>query len=158
MGWIPKCMPRWNANPFRFMKFPSVLLTDGCHINQAVSQSGQWPSGMASFFFLSVFFLFTEENSEIFQTGERKERKSSPLHHFHHFHHHVHIHLFHLPSEVKNIATRGQHEFRKHSGFLGEKKKKDGNYSGRAIKATLCFWSPIIGSVMINMPRLLNLC
>lgn len=157
MGWIPKCMPRWNANLFRFMKFPSVLLTDGCHINQAVNQSGQWPSGMASFFFLSVFFLFTEENSENFRTGERKERKSSPF-----------ITsttsttmstcIFSLSRlKSRTLPLEGSMNLGNTAALLGKKKKKDGNYSGRAIKATLCFWSPIIGSVMINMPRLLNL-
>lgn len=106
------------------------------------------------------FFLFTEENSVIFQTGERERKKGK-------------VHLF-VTSTISTIMStfifsishlksgalplEGSMNLGKNSSFLGKEKKNDGNYSGRAIKATLCFWSPIIGSVMINMSRLFNLC
>lgn len=65
------------------------------------------------------------------------------------------LHFFSTSSfEVRITATRGQHEVKKQLRFL---KTTKGNYSEKAIKATLCLWSPITHSVMINMSCLSNL-
>lgn len=124
MGWIPKCMPRWNANQFTFLKFPSLPLTDGCHINQAVNQGGQWSSGMAPFFFLSVFFFFSGGTQKSF-TQERKKKENvhpfttSPISTI------VSIFIFsisHLKSRA--LPLEGSMNLGKTAAFLEKKKKR----------------------------------
>lgn len=96
---------------------PSVQLTDGGHVNQAVSQMGNGQVVWLQFT-LSVYDRGTQRSFR----QERKERRKKftpplpslfpPL---------ISTFIFSsfpLTSEVRSIATRGQHEFRKNSSFL----------------------------------------
>lgn len=113
LSWIPKCMPWWDANQVKYLWTPFSAAHWWMSHKPGCQSNGQRSSGMASFFFLSVWL----RHWEIFQT-EKKEGKSLPFQCFYHSPHYLHIDLFLLPSEVGSIATRGHHEFRKNSSIL----------------------------------------